>query len=370
SVGESLPGAWRPLFWGTGTILVALAIWSLWRQGAGLRRSLALLLLLWLVPVMTTWVSAQSRPIFDERYLIAASPAFYLLVAAGISCGVGALQRRWRILPAALGLVLVAGMVISLSNHYTDPAYSKTRGWRELATAFERFSAALPEDSVRLAQNFPDPTIWYYYDGPVEHIVLPPQPNDADGAAAVVDELAADGVQRVVLPVQPAEWWDGSGIAPAALAADYVLAAQTQIGVWPVQIYTRPPAELPPLDVTFVNGLSVRAAAVAPDRLVDGGLLTVHVRWGGDTDVLRGSEKIFLHLIDASGHLAAQTDQSLTVPAGDDPVSSYGILMPGGLAAGPYFLVFGLYDPGQEGAPRILTEDGRDSVELLRRGGS
>ena len=366
TVGESLPAEWRLLFGGTGAILVALAIWSLWRQGANQQRTLALLLLLWLVPVLTTWISAQSRPIFDERYLIAASPAFYLLVAAGI----GALHRRWRILPASLGLVLAAGMILSLGNHYFDPAYSKTRGWRELAAAFERFSSALPEEQVRLAQNFPDPTIWYYYNGPVDHIVLPPQPNDAAGAAEVVDKLVAEDVQRVILPVQAADWWDGSGIAPAALAAEYVLAVETQIGVWPLHVYTRPPAQLSPLEVTFANGLAVRDAAVLPDRILNGGVLTVHLRWGGQTETLTGNEKIFLHLIDGSGQIAAQTDQPLAVPAIDDPVSSYGILLPETLAAGPYVLVFGLYDPSLDGAPRILTEDGRDKVELLRREGS
>ncbi len=361
TVGESLPDPWRLFLGGTAAILAALGLWILWRRGANQRRAVALLLLLWLVPVLTTWVSAQSRPIFDERYLIAASPAFYLLVAAGI----GALRGRGRIAGALLGLVLAAGVIVSLGNHYTDPAYSKTRGWRELAAAFERFSAGLPQESVRLAQNFPDPTIWYYYNGVVDHIVLPPQPNDAVGAATVVDELVRGGVQRVILPVQPAAWWDGSAIAPAALSSAYALAVQTQIGVWPVQIYTRPPREMTPLQVDFVNGLTLRSAAVTPDQILDGGLLTVHLRWAGQTNRLTGSEKIFVHLLDPSGQIVAQTDRPLAIPATDDRVSSYGILLPGDLAAAAYRLVFGLYDPTQNGAPRILTRDGREAIVLL-----
>ena len=46
-----------------------------------------------------------------------------------------------------------------------------------------------------MAQNFPDPTLWYYYRGPVEHLVLPPQPNDAASARSAARTLASQGIQ-------------------------------------------------------------------------------------------------------------------------------------------------------------------------------
>jgi hypothetical protein len=252
-------------------------------------------------------------------------------------------------------------MGISLRNHYIDPAYSKTRGWRELATAFERFSAGMEVDDVRLAQNFPDPTIWYYYQGDVDHLVLPPQPHDRDGAAAAVDQLVEEGVERVILPIQPAAWWDGEGIAPDVLAAQYVLAAQTQIGVWPVQIYARPPQDLLPIGAMFENGLTLAAGVVQPEQMIRGGLLTVHLAWDGDA-ALTGGETVFLHLLDGEGRILAQTDQPLAPRSA--PISSYGILLPETLPPGPLRLIAGIYDPSQPGAPRLITADGADAVEV------
>jgi hypothetical protein len=357
SVDESLPAEWRIFFAGISGILLILGIWHLVGRGPNGRRALTVLLLLWSVPVLLTWYGSWTRPIFDERYLIAASPAFYLLLAAGIAAPLG----RLRAIPLLLGIVLVLGMGISLRNHYVDPAYTKTRGWRELAHAFERFSAGMEADDVRLAQNFPDPTIWYYYRGDVEHLVLPPQPHDRAGAAAAVDRLAAEGVERVILPIQPAAWWDGEGIAPAALAAAYTLAAQTQIGVWPVQIYVRPPAqEMIPIGATFENGLILAAAAVQPEQIVPGGLLTVHLAWDGDATLT--SETLFLHLIDGEGGILAQTDQPLAPRSA--PISSYGILLPHVLPSSPMRLIAGIYNPSQPGVPRLITADGADAVEV------
>ena len=53
--------------------------------GARGRRALLCLLLYGGLPVIGTWLSAQSRPIFNERYLVAAAPAYYLLLAASLA---------------------------------------------------------------------------------------------------------------------------------------------------------------------------------------------------------------------------------------------------------------------------------------------
>jgi mannosyltransferase len=357
AVGESMPVEWRPIFGGIATILLLLGIWHLGRHGGG-RRTLPLLLLLWIVPVLLVWYASRSRPIFDERYLIPAAPAFYLLLAAGISAPLG----RWRAIPLLLGIILMLGMGISLRNHYVDPDYSKTRGWRELAAAFERFSTGMATEDVRLAENFPATTTWYYYRGNVEHIVLPPQPYDVSGSAAAVAQLLEAGVERVILPLEPIPWWDNASIAPATLAAHYTLATETQIGVWPVQIYVRPPQDLVPIRARFVNGLTLAARALQPEQIVSGALLTIHLAWEWETAALTGSETVFLHLLDSTGQILAQRDQSLAPIS--EALSTYSILLPERLPAGPIRLIAGIYDPGQEGAPRFLTTQGGDAVEV------
>ena len=45
---------------------------------------LFLLALYLAVPLLATWISALQRPIFNERYLIAAVPPFFLLLAVAV----------------------------------------------------------------------------------------------------------------------------------------------------------------------------------------------------------------------------------------------------------------------------------------------
>jgi len=377
--GESIPASWRTGVAVGAGILVLLGAFFLWQDGGSKRRTLWLLLLLWAVPVLATWFSAQNRPLFNERYLIAAAPPFYLILGIGIVRWLGAsaatpnvMRSAWtnlryfsthyalRTIPAVL---IACITLVSLANHFTDPTYSKTRGWRELAAAFPRFSAGLPDQQVRLAQNFPDPTLWYYYTGPLEHVVLPPAAHDAAGAASAVAQLAADGVTRIILPVQPAAWWDGAGLAQSALAQEYTLVAQQSVGVWPVEIYSRTPSALPPLTVAFVNGVRLIGAMREPVRVLPSGLFVVYLAWDGENAQLRGDEKIFLHLLDGGGEIVGQVDSPWPATEGQHP-AAYGILLPDELPAAPYRLIAGLYDPSQPGAPRIRTTDGAEFVDL------
>lgn len=384
AVGESTPLTQRNWWAALAALLLLSATIHLIQTSNSTRRSLWFLALYLCVPLLVTWYSAQQRPIFNERYLIAAAPPFYLLIASGLRVArvrSSLLTPRPRVTPGSLAipsfcqlvllLALAAGMLLSLHRHYADSAYSKTRGWRELAAALERFSAQMPPEQVRLAQNFPDPTLWYYYAGSVEHLVLPSSAHDQEGAIVAVDAMADKGVQRVVLPLQAAPNWDDQGIAQAALAQRYTLAAETQVAGWPVQLYALPPVELTPLNVNFQNGLTLTGMAVQPEQLAPGDYLTVHLGWRGSNERLGGTEKVFVQLLNESGQLVAQDDRPLTraeLAATVDSLAIYAILLPADLSPGTYRLIVGLYDPARPGAPRILTVDGSDFVVIQEYG--
>jgi 4-amino-4-deoxy-L-arabinose transferase-like glycosyltransferase len=381
AVGESTPPAQRMGWAALSGALLLLGSWSLWRQGANGRRALTLLILYLAAPLLLTWWSARTRPIFNERYLVAALPGFYLLLAAAITAlraGDSAekrlhashLMRRPRhavatVLSTLPLLVVTGGMLLALQRHYDDPAYSKTRGWRALASTLTAWSAGLSPDAVRIAQNFPDPTLWYYYRGPVDHVVLPPQPHDVVGAQTTVAELAAAGVQRVLLPSQPAPNWDEDGLASATLDATFAPVLTRQVGVWPVTLYTAPTVPLTPLAVRYQNGLVLTGFAVAPTTLVTDGVMVVHLAWQDNDATLTGTEKVFVQLLNAAGQLVAQDDRPLTAAArAVDAQTIYGILNPPSLPAGSYRLIAGVYDPAVAGAPRLLTVDGTDFMQL------
>ncbi|MBK8047319.1 MAG: hypothetical protein IPK16_09460 [Anaerolineales bacterium] len=267
---------------------------------------------------------------------------------------------------ATLFAVVFAGMALSLVHHYTDPAYSKTRGWRELAAAMERVGEGGSPEQVRIAQNYPDPTLWYYYRGPIQHLVLPPVANDAAGARAAVEALANQGVTRVLLPIQPAGNWDNNGLGADALSGRYDRVAQLQVGVWPLQVYAAP-AALTQLTTTFTNGVSLNGVAVMPTELTPGGVIAVHLDWRGNPAGLTGSEKVFVHLLDQDGQLVAQDDRPLRLTgplAAGSGLAAYGVPLPAELASGNYRLVTGLYAPDVAGAPRIPVTGGADFVML------
>lgn len=374
AAGESaLPGS-QAIWMLVGGLLLLIGVVRLALGSPRDLRNLGLLLLYLGVPLLATWWGAQARPIFNERYLVAALPPFYLLMAAAID--LRPLPRRsvpvlaW--VSAVLACVLIGGMSLSLVRAYSDPAYSKTRGWRELAAAITRLSGGLSPASVRVAQNFPDPTLWYYYRGPVEHLVLPPQANDAAGARSAAQTLASQGIQRVILPVQPAANWDASGVAAMALDGWFDRAAQLQEGVWPVQVYAQPAGALTPVSAQFDDGITLRGYVAAPDTLAPGGLLTVHLDWAASTGTATtagaGEErKVFVQLLDAGGQLVAQDDRPLVLSApraAGSGLAVYGLALPTELGGGPHQLIAGIYDPTQEGAPRLKTKDGADHVTL------
>lgn len=380
AVGESVPVN-QQLFWaGLATLLLCLGGYALWRNAATGKRTLWLLLLYLFVPLLATWYGARQRPIFNERYLIAAAPPFYLLIAAAIKQMTNGdlrfMRIRWTNLrlgvrsagllgigAGLLLLVLITGELFALNNAYANPAYSKTRGWRVLAATFNQLTTGFATDQVRIAQNFPDPTLWYYYRGPVAHIVLPPAAHDLADAQKSVAELQQTGVQRVILPVQPAPNWDDQNFAATALATTYVLAGEMQVRGWPVQIYTAPPAGLIPRHDQFRNGVTLTGAAIQPQLLTPGNLLVVQLVWQFAPAQATGTEKVFVQLLNASGQLVAQDDRPLTVQSA---LAVYGILLPGALPAGDYRLIAGIYDPAQTGAPRVLTVDGDDFVEIAK----
>jgi hypothetical protein len=376
ALGEAVPVEQRGGFAVLAALLLLVGLARLIAAGPRPRWAAWLLFLYLCVPVGLSWVGALNRPIFNERYLIAAVPPFYLLLAAAVGGLTSRTTFRIEQVPArfhplgrgiaglALAL-LVLGIALSLNRHYTDPAYSKNNGWRELATAIHSASAGLPEEQVRLAINFPDPTL-LYYTGPVDHVVLPPTPHDAAASARVVEALATGGVERIILPIQPAAWWDDQRIASSTLAAYYTLIDERPVGDWPLQIYSRAnPEALVPVEAAYANGLVLEASAVRPtEGAKAGGVLAIHLRWHGESDTLVGTEKLFIHILDSNGTLVAQTDPALTREVVTTPVVTYGIRLPETLPPGEYRVIGGLYDPDQPGAPRLLTASGRDSVEL------
>lgn len=363
-VGEAMPIGGQ-LWWALLVVAtMGLGMLNLWQrpQSKG-RATLWFLLIYWLLPFAATWLSAQNRPIFNERYLVAMVPPVYLLMSTALEGNSGNKALQW-LGRAALGCVII-GMALGTMRQMVEPQFSKTRGWRELAISLETLTASIEAADVRIAQNYPDPTLWYYYKGEVPHLVLPPRPHDPTLAASEVTRMIEDGVGRVVLVEQPSDAWDDATIAQNALAKDFVQVAETEVARWPVSIWTRPTNDFERLQVEYVDGLMLTGAQVTPTVNFPGGVIQLFLRWEGSAPTLSGQASVSVQLLNNKGELVAQQDRPLEMASLITArLESYAILLPSILAGGDYQLVVVVYDPSREGAPRRLTMAGDDSYLL------
>ena len=225
----------------------------------------------------------------------------------------------------------------------------------------ERLSAGDDLAHVRLAQNYPDPTLWYYYQGDVAHLVLPPAARDRIRTAEEVEQFVAEGVARVLLVEQPVAAWDPGGIAQEALRTGYTLVVTNRATRWPVSVWVRPVADLEPTNVVYEGGLQLVGAQVLPAVVPPGGVVEVHLRWQGDAETAGEQEAVSLQLLNSAGELVAQTDRPLGMASVTTATaSSYAILVPMHLAAGEYQIALVVYDPSRNDAARRLTVAGAD----------
>jgi mannosyltransferase len=116
---------------GLGVLLAAVGLFVLRRVG---RPEVGVWLGIWAVgPFLMALLVSLARPIFLDRYLIVAAPAFAMLAAVGV-IGVG---RRLRV---TLGLAAVVATVVGLALWYSSGVDGNWRGedWRSAVATVEK----------------------------------------------------------------------------------------------------------------------------------------------------------------------------------------------------------------------------------------
>jgi 4-amino-4-deoxy-L-arabinose transferase-like glycosyltransferase len=130
-------------------------------QGTALRLTRACVL--WgytFVPVLIVCLVSLWAPLFHVRYVFTYSPAFYILLAAGLAW----LRGRWR-----LGLWLVLSPIVvasaySIYNLHFDPRYAADDHRTAVEYIADRWR---PGDAILINAGYVYPTFLYYYHGPI-----------------------------------------------------------------------------------------------------------------------------------------------------------------------------------------------------------
>ena len=365
--GETIPGTFIIYL---VLLLVLLLILGLVYALRLDRETFTFLLLYTTVPILCLFVFTLWRPFFRVRYLNVMAPAYYLTFALGLV----ALSRlrRARIVAVTAGLALLlipAG--VSLANYYFYPQYAKAADYRGLAAYLE--TEAGPEDVI--IENYPDPTLSYYYQGPSRRVVLPHRSAvDAIGDLPVKPKATGRSLQEL-LEQHPYLWliphrsgWDPEGFVEGWLDHRAHKVREEQVDVFRVVVYERldaaPPTIQVPLDLSLGEGIQLLGYDVGAQggcRLDEAGQQILVTEPGACSvdlvlywkalDLVEQDYTVFTHVVGADGAVLAQQDnkpQGGGFPTrdwfpGDVIPDGYSLALPADAPPGDYGLEVGMY---------------------------
>ena len=278
-------------------------------------REVAPLLLLYLiVPILLGYLTAfpAQRPHWS-KYFIVASPAYYLLVAAGLAAlrRLGGWAGKWlggwgggEIGGLVVGLIFVAcASGFSLFNHYFDPQYARL-DFRPRIAQIETFSQN--SDALMVNPRGLFTAFWHYYQGDLTYY---PPPEETDTASIepalgqITDRHSGLWVVKNVPndfdPDETIEWW---------LTHHTYRTMTAWVGHNVFRYYSMPVNSEPvphPLQVNFADQILLTDYDLAIRATKYGHILQTTLWWQALTE-MDEQYLVSLRLLDQNGHLGGR----------------------------------------------------------------
>ncbi|MFQ5857842.1 MAG: glycosyltransferase family 39 protein [Anaerolineae bacterium] len=361
TVGYHVAGLASVLTAGVAAGLILLGLFGLQRQ--------AELPVLYLgVPLAGGLLLNQVLP-FEAfpRLLAHAAPAAYLLIAAGL------IQfQRWRLAGLAVTGLALIGLVTPYPSLYAERRQSG-EDYRPTIDTIDEL--AMAQDLVVLDFPWQAGYLQSYSRSQVNWWIAP-------GSTWASDSSQMNRDLDQLLREHPRLWYvaeQGLGSARGQNIEGYLiehahLALDQWYGTNRLLLFgTRSADRMRRVDISF--GQHIRLMAIAmPDSGVPGDVLPVQLDWQA-TGAIEKQLKVFVHLLDTAGHVAAQRDTepvaglhpTNTWQAGERITDRLGVLIPQDAPAGRYEVELGVYDPGT--AQRLpVSEAGRSIGDRLLAG--
>jgi mannosyltransferase len=328
---------------------------------------LAAIVLWWLVPIALIFAFG----LFKESYLkffIVGSAAFCILLARGMSnawsIARGALTlprelagRRgaswaWSIVVLVLCGVIAVPVLTALRNYYFDPAYARDdyRGIAQRILKTQRAGDAVLLDSANQWEVF----TYYYPDGPQVYPLPRQRPLDPAAVATELADIATQHPRLFVLYWGDAEA-DPQGVIEGWLNAHTYKATEQWVNSIRFATYAVPAAlsGAPTVQsgARFGEHIALDGYTLSTPQVQPGDILQLDLFWHTDAP-LSERYKVFVHVVDQTGRLVAQTDRepgggeqpTMSWTANEPIVDRYGVLIPEGTLPGSYKVEIGLYD--------------------------
>jgi mannosyltransferase len=305
------------------------------------------------------------------KFLVVAVPFLSIILAT--AWGGVWLQNWGKTVVMVLLAVLLLPSWQSLQNMYHDPAYARA-DYRGVAARIQ--AAAHPDAGVILDAPNQWEVFTYYY--PDDGTIYPLPKGRTAPTAAEIDATLADIAakhDRLYAIFWGETQRDPERLVERWLDAHAFKATDEWIGDVRFVTYAVPMAAATEMEtavsIPFGEHIILEGYTLRVDGLRAGDIVQVTLFW--QTAVpLNTRYKVFLHLIDESGHPIAQRDSepggglALTTSwePGKSVVDNHGVLLPFELPEGQLSLVLGLYDIADP-TNRLLINTGGKTVDSL-----
>lgn len=354
---------------------------------------------LWaLVPLIAMYAISLQRPDYDPKFLLLATPGFFIIAARGLSMlnpGFFLRERARRSFQERNGVVrsimtwqflftfgiVTGGAFIAIRDVYYDPRLQRD-DYREIARYID--SVATAQDAVLVDAPGQIEVFRYYYHGPGDVQTLPiGRPLQLDATRSALEELTTR--HRNLYAV----FWATEQADPDNVVEKYLSQAAFKAGEeWRGNVrfaqYSLPSAFVGtgPRDsgVIFGNEIELVGYQIGAPLTSSGGsaqatwarpgsIVPLELRWTS-LATPAANYKVFIHLLDASGKLVSQRDTepvsgfepTTTWKIGDKIQDLEGLLIPPATPAGKYSIELGLYRP--EDGTRLRLASGDDRLVL------
>lgn len=276
---------------------------------------------------------------------------------------------KWRLqylgLLVFLGLLAGLGVVQSLANLYTNPAYARA-DYRSMAAqiaADNHTNAGIILNAANQWEVFT-----YYHD---EGAPVYPLPRAGMSREQVQAELQAiaDQHERIYVVYWGDAQQDPQRIVESWLDENTYIATSEWNQDVRFVVYAVPSAPATeikvPVALHFGDHIVLQGYTLANNELAPGDILQITLFWE-TVSKLDQRYKVFLHLLDENGQLVAQRDSEpgstlkpTTIWEPGKPITdNHGLLIPADLAPGNYTLSLGLYDIADPGIRLPIQTEG------------
>jgi mannosyltransferase len=364
---------------------------SLWERettiGRGVRdrssgSGLILTLLYLIVPILTMYALSLQRPMYKPKFLLLATPAYYILQAWGITTvgrWLGRItNRRWLAAFPIVALTALACLPVaaSLQNLYFDSNYRRD-DYRGIVKYIQ--ATAGPQDAILINAPSQIETVDLYYRGPLPEYPLPlSRPLDPAQTEAALQDIVARH-PRVYGIFWATDESDPQRFVEGWLDSRCFKTMDSWFGNVRLVVYAVPqatPAEAEyPTDYVWGERIRLRGYSLLTPDPASGDIVQLTLFWEALAPIDR-RYKVFTHLVDGRGNIVGQRDSE---PAGGSRptdawqpgeiiADNYGLLIPAGTPPGEHTLRVGWY--GADDGQRLTVSAGDqplgDSVELAQ----